>query len=51
MKGADSKTPASGEPVGILISGFSRAPKATLFSAYVWAPAPPKSDDSEPKAA
>lgn len=39
------------EPVGIVISGFPRLPETTVFSAYVWGPAPSTSEDSEPKAA
>lgn len=48
MKATDTKTQ---EPVGIVISGFPRALKPTVFSAYVWGPAPTPSDDSETKAA
>ena len=49
MKG-DTKATAS-EPVGIVISGFPRAPKTTVFSAYVYAPAPSTSSDGDTKAA
>jgi hypothetical protein len=48
MKGTEPKgTP---ELIGIVISGMPRTQKPTVFSAYVWAPAPNTSDDSETKA-
>jgi hypothetical protein len=46
MKGTKSKP--TQEPVGILISGFPRPPQTTVFSAYVWGPAPV--DETEQKA-
>jgi hypothetical protein len=49
MKGTVAKVPQ--EPVGIVISGMQRAPQPTVFSAYVWGPAPASAEDSEPKAA
>jgi hypothetical protein len=44
MKGKDTK--GSQEPVGIVISGTPTPPRGTVFSAYVWGPAP-KSTDKE----
>jgi hypothetical protein len=44
---ANSK--ATQEPVGIVIS-FPRQPQTTVFSAYVWAPAPGTSEDKDQKA-
>jgi hypothetical protein len=49
MKGNDSKAPV--EPVGIVISGFPRVPQSTVFSAYVWGPAPKTTEDKGPSAA
>lgn len=50
MKGKDPKAQlGSGELVGIVISGMPPQPKTTVFSAYVWGPAPTGGD--EPKAA
>jgi hypothetical protein len=49
MKGTDPKVPQ--EPVGIVISGMQRAPQPSVFSAYVWGPAPTNAEDTEPKAA
>jgi hypothetical protein len=46
MKGSDPK--GSQEPVGIVISGLPSAPAATVFSAYVWGPAPGTPDEPEP---
>jgi len=48
MKGRDSKT--TQEPVGIIISGMPRTQQPTVFSAYVWGPAPVTADE-DPKAA
>ena len=39
------------ELVGIVISGMQRTEKPTAFSAFVWAAAPVKVEDNEPKAA
>jgi hypothetical protein len=39
------------EPVGIVISGFPREPEPSVFSAYVWGPAPVNTEGTEPKAA
>ena len=49
MKGSDLK--GTQELIGIVISGMPRTEMPTVFSAYVWAPAPTKSGDNEPKAA
>jgi len=46
---ADSKR--SQEPVGIVIAGMPEVSEATVFSAYVWGPAPSAAKDNEPKAA
>jgi hypothetical protein len=48
MKGTDSKAPQ--EPVGIVISGLPHVPQTTVFTAYVWGPAPKSTDDSGTKA-
>jgi hypothetical protein len=48
MKGKTSKSPK--EPVGIIISGMPIIQEPTVFSAYVWGPAPTTTEDSEPKA-
>jgi hypothetical protein len=45
---SNSKT--TQEPVGIVISGFSREPQTTVFAAYVYGPAPSSSEDNESKA-
>src|SRR5688500_12444406 len=37
---------ASQEPVGIVISGFPRTPPPSVFTAYVWGPAPNTPEDS-----
>ena len=47
MKGNDPK--GSKELVGIVISGMPPQPKTTVFSAYVYGPAP--TNPTEPKAA
>ena len=49
MKGIDPKVPT--EPVGIVISGLPRAPQTTVFSAYVWGPAPATTEEKKPKVA
>jgi hypothetical protein len=48
MKASDPK--ATQELVGIVISGMPRPPQTTVFSAYVWGPAPTSPSDNEPKA-
>lgn len=48
MKGTDPK--ATQELVGIVISGMPPAPQTTVFSAYVWGPAPSRPEDNAPKA-
>ena len=45
-----SNSKVTQEPVGIVISGFPRQLPPTVFSAYVWAPAPKTSDESDDKA-
>ena len=47
MKGTEPK--GTQELIGIVISGMPRTEKPTVFSAYVWAPAPTQTSD-EPKA-
>ena len=49
MKGTEPK--GTQELVGIVISGMPRTEKPTVFSAYIWGPAPLESADNEPKAA
>lgn len=49
MKGQDQKSPP--EPVGIVISGFPRQLEPTVFSAYVWGPAPKTGEEKSPKKA
>jgi hypothetical protein len=49
MKGTDTKAPP--EPIGIVISGLPRPPQTTVFTAYVWGPAPTKADDKATKGA
>lgn len=39
------------EPMGIVIAGMPEVSETTVFSAYIWGPAPVKSKDNEPKAA
>lgn len=46
MKGSDPK--AVDEPVGIIISGMQRTQQPTVFSAYIWGPAPTE-PGTEPK--
>lgn len=43
MKG--KKTKVSKEPIGIVIAGTPTPPMATVFSAYVWGPAPSTPED------
>jgi hypothetical protein len=49
MKGSEPK--GTQELIGIVISGMPRTEKPSVFSAYIWAPAPIKSEDTEPQAA
>ena len=42
MKGKETKVPQ--EPVGIVIAVSPTPPRGTVFSAYVWGPAPKKSE-------
>jgi hypothetical protein len=47
MKRSDLKnTP---ELVGIVISGMPRLPQPSVFTAYVWGPAPAVAEESETK--
>ncbi len=46
-----AETKRAQEPVGIVIAGMPEAIESTVFSAYVWGPAPSKTKDNEPKAA
>jgi hypothetical protein len=39
------------EPIGIIISNGERGEKPTVFSAYIWGPAPEPSSDPATKAA
>ena len=48
MKGTDPKVQ---EPVGIIISGMPRTQQPTVFSAYIWGPAPVTAEDSGQKPA
>ena len=48
MKG--KKTKVSNEPIGIVISGTPTPPLGTVFSAYVWGPAPTTTANEEPAA-
>ena len=45
MKVAKPKSKVSQELVGIVISGMPSAPLTTVFSAYVWGPAPAITED------
>ena len=45
MKVAKPKSKVSQELVGIVISGMPSAPITTVFSAYVWGPAPALAED------
>ena len=49
MKGNHSK--AAQEPVGIIISGMPYVEQPTVFSAYIWAPAPATPEDNGSKPA
>jgi hypothetical protein len=40
MKANESKATSKKELVGIVISGMPTPPQTTVFSAYVWGPAP-----------
>lgn len=40
-------SPAKHELVGIVISGTTTPPATTVFSAYVWGPAPADDDDAK----
>lgn len=44
------KTKASTEPMGIVIAGTATPPLGTVFSAYVWGPAPASATEDEPAA-
>lgn len=48
MKGKKAKV--SNEPVGIVIAGTPTPPNGTVFSAYVWGPAPKNTADDEASA-
>ena len=47
MKRSESKN--TQELVGIVISGMPRLPQPSVFTAYVWAPAPALTEDTEKK--
>jgi len=47
MKGRSTK--GTREPIGIVIAGLPAVPPDTVFSAYVWAPAPTTPDEPEPQ--
>lgn len=47
MKRSDLKD--TQELVGIVISGVPRLPQPSVFTAYVWGPAPAVAEDSETK--
>lgn len=49
MKGKKTKATKSGEPIGIVIAGTPTPPLGTVFTAYVWGPAPATAED-EPSA-
>lgn len=49
MKRSDLKN--SQELVGIVISGMPRVPQPSVFTAYVWAPAPALPEDQDNKKA
>lgn len=42
---ASKPSPAKHELVGIVISGTTTPPATTVFSAYVWGPAPVTNDE------
>lgn len=43
------ETTGSTEPVGIVISGFPRVSQTTVFTAYVWGPAPKRTEEKPTK--
>ena len=45
MKG--KKTKVTNEPIGIVIAGTPTPPNGTVFSAYVWGPAPTTTADDD----
>jgi hypothetical protein len=45
MKAAEPKATAKQELVGIVISGMPTPPQTTVFSAYIWGPAPVSAED------
>ena len=47
-----AETKRTQEPVGIVIAGMPEVIETTVFSAYVWGPAPTKTKEGrDPKAA
>lgn len=48
MKG--KKTKVTKEPMGIVIAGTPTPPLGTVFTAYVWGPAPTNTAEDEPSA-
>lgn len=48
MKGTALKR--AKEPIGIVISAWPSTEEKTVFSAYVWGPAPGATEDKGPKA-
>jgi hypothetical protein len=51
MKKEVSQTAERNEPLGIIISNGDRAEHPTVFSAYIWGPAPEPTVDPASKAA
>ena len=47
----ESQTAEHGEPLGIIISNGNRDEQPTVFSAYIWGPAPEPTTDPASKAA
>ena len=47
MKRSNLENPQ--ELVGIVISGMPRVPQTSVFTAYVWAAAPPIPEDADKK--
>jgi hypothetical protein len=47
MKRSDLKN--TQELVGIVISGVPRVPQPSVFTAYIWGPAPTVAEDAETK--
>lgn len=45
MKAAEPKATAKQELVGIVISGMPTPPQTTVFTAYIWGPAPTITDE------